>query len=173
MQLDLTRYRQPLDQFARTFQPGELTPEQDAYRVVGPVDVAFDIHRDRDKFRLVGHLRTALELTCSRCLEPFSFPLEAAFDLRYLPAAAMSTESERAIGDDDLETSYYQNDEIDLSGLVAEQILLALPMKPLCREECRGLCQECGANLNTGPCACQPSRLDPRLAGLRPLKLDS
>ena len=76
--------------------------------------------------------------------------MDAPFDLRYLPASEMSTEAEREVEDDDLETSYYRDDQIDLNELLREQFYLALPMKPLCREDCKGLCPQCGTNLNTG-----------------------
>ena len=68
MKLDLTRYRQPISHFARTFQPDEVGGEAETYQIVAPVELEFDIHKDKDKFRLVGHLRTELELTCSRCV---------------------------------------------------------------------------------------------------------
>ena len=77
MQLDLTRYRQPLSHFAETFQPEEVAQEGDAYRIVAPVELEFDIHKDKDRFRLVGTVRTELELPCSRCLEPFRLPVDA------------------------------------------------------------------------------------------------
>ena len=67
MQLDLTRYRQPVSEFARTFKPEDVGDEADAYRIVAPVDLAFEIHKDKDKFRLVGTVVTELELLCSRC----------------------------------------------------------------------------------------------------------
>ena len=72
--------------------------------------------------------------------------------------------------DDDLTTAFYGNDEIDLGQLVLEQFYLALPMKPLCRESCRGLCPECGTNLNTATCSCVREWTDPRLDGLRALR---
>jgi uncharacterized protein len=170
MLLDLTRYRQPLGHFARTFQPSDVGGDGDAYRVVAPVELEFDIHKDKDKFRLVGHVRTELELTCSRCLEPFRFLVDAAFDQRYLPSSQASTEAEREIEEDDLETSYYSDEQIDLNELLREQFYLALPMKPLCREDCKGLCAHCGTNLNTGRCDCAPVWEDPRLAALKALK---
>ena len=169
MQLDLTRYRSPLSSFARTFQPAEVADEGDAYRIVAPVDVAFEIHKDKDKFRLVGTVTAELELPCGRCLEPFRLPVAAPFDLRYLPASAVSTEPEREMDDEDLETSYYRNDQIDLNELIREQFYLALPMKPLCQDACRGLCPQCGTNLNTGTCDCAPVWEDPRLAALKGL----
>jgi uncharacterized protein len=172
MLLDLTRYRRPLDRFARTFQPLEVGDESDTYRVVSPVELAFDIHKDREKFRLVGAVHAELELGCSRCLEPFALKVDAPFDLRYLPAAAMSLEAEREVPDEDLDLSYYRDDHIDLNELLREQFYLALPMKPLCREDCRGLCPQCGANLNTAACDCATAWEDPRLAALKSLRLD-
>ena len=169
MQLDLTRYRQPLNHFSRTFQPGDVGQEGDAYRIVAPVHLDFELHKDKEKFRLVGRAQTELELACSRCLEPFRMPVDSAFDLRYLPAAEMSADDEREVQEEDLETSYYRDDQIDLNELLREQFYLALPMKPLCREDCKGLCAQCGTNLNTGTCACAAEWEDPRLAPLKGL----
>ena len=173
MLLDLTRYRRPLESFRRTFQPDEVAQPDDAYRIVAPVDLAFEIHKDKDKFRLVGATQTELELGCSRCLEPFRLTVDAPFDLRYLPFSAASTEPEREVEEEDLETGYYRDDQIDLNQLLREQFYLALPMKPLCREDCKGLCSHCGTNLNLGSCDCAPAWEDPRLAALKALKDDS
>lgn len=173
MQLDLTRYRQPLAHFSRTFTPEEVEQPGDAYRIVTPVKLEFELHKDKDRFRLVGLAETELELPCSRCLEPFRLPVHAPFDLRYLPASEMSQEEEREVEEDDLETSYYRDDQIDLNELLREQFYLALPMKPLCREDCKGLCAQCGTNLNTATCDCQSEWADPRLAALRELKRES
>jgi uncharacterized protein len=170
MKLDLTRYRQPVSHFARTFQPGEVASEDGTYHIVAPVELEFDIHKDKDKFRLEGHLRTELELTCSRCLEPYRFAVDGDIDQRYLPASAASTDPEREVQEDDLETSYYSDDQIDLAELMREQFYLGLPMKPLCRDDCRGLCPQCGTNLNTGTCDCSPVWEDPRLAALKAIK---
>ena len=170
MQLDLTRYRQPVGHFARTFLPQELGGDHDAYQIAVPVELEFDIHKDKDKFRLVGRVGTELELSCSRCLEPYRFPIDASFDHRYLPSSEASTEVEREIEENDLETSYYHEDQIDLNELMREQFYLALPMKPLCLEGCKGLCVQCGTNLNTGSCDCAPVWEDARLAALKALK---
>src|ERR671938_471112 len=128
MKLDLTRYRQPVSHFGRTFQPEEVTGDADAYQIVTPVELEFDIHKDKDKFRLVGRVRAELELACSRCVEPYRFPIDVEFDQRYLPSSAASDEAEIEVGDDDLETSYYADDQIDLNQLMREQFYLALPM---------------------------------------------
>src|SRR5918912_4451602 len=170
MKLDLTRYRQPVSHFGRTFQPAEVGGDADTYQIVEPVELEFDIHKDKDKFRLVGRVRAELELTCSRCVEPYRFPIDAEFDQRYLPSSAASDQAETEVGDDDLETSYYADDQIDLNQLMREQFYLALPMKPLCREDCKGLCPQCGTNLNANTCDCEPGWVDPRLAALASLR---
>ena len=170
--LNLARIRTPHERFEQTYTPGQLESSDD-FRVVEPVSLAFDITKDNQQFRLVGTVRTTLELPCSRCLEPFIMPIEQAFDLRYQPHARNTGEGEREIEEDDLTTAFYENDEIDLGQLMREQFYLALPMKPLCREDCQGLCPVCGTNLNTGTCTCKREWDDPRLAALKKLKADS
>jgi uncharacterized protein len=115
-----------------------------------------------------------LELNCSRCLEPFTLPVDAAFDLRYHPRVENTGggADEREIAEDDLTTAFYENEEIDLGHLMREQFNLSLPMKPLCGDDCRGLCPVCGTNLNRGTCDCKREFDDPRLAVLRTLKTE-
>jgi uncharacterized protein len=114
-------------------------------------------------------VRTELELPCSRCLEPFRLPVDASFDQRFLPSSAMATQEEREVQEDDFEISYYRDDQIDLNQLLREQFYLVLPMKPLCGEDCKGLCAQCGTNLNTATCTCATEFQDPRLAPLKGL----
>ena len=170
MKLDLAKIRQAQTRYDRTFGSSEVQMADDAYEVAAPVHLGFDIHKDQDKFRLVGTVRTELELACSRCLEPFRLPVDATFDQRYLPQPEPSADDETEVAEEDLETSFYRDEQIDLKELLREQFYLALPMKPLCRDECRGLCPQCGTNLNAGQCDCAPAWEDPRLAPLKQLK---
>lgn len=168
MKLDLTRFRCPVDHVERTLAPAEVSPaDADAYRVVAPVALAFDVHKDENRFRLDGTVRTELELACSRCLEPFHVPVDVQFDLRYLPQSEEPVGGDRYRADEDIDASYYLDDAISLSDLLQEQFYLAIPMKPLCRKGCRGLCSQCGTNLNDGACTCAAAWEDPRLAPLR------
>ena len=171
MQLDLTRYHQGLNHFSRVLQPDDVGQEGEAYRIAEPVHVDMQIHKDRERFRLVGTVRTRLELPCSRCLEPFSVPIDSSFDLRYLPveAADEGSATDREVSEEDLDASVYRDDQIDLNELLREQFYLTLPMKPLCREDCAGLCPQCGTNRNTETCVCSPQWEDPRLAPLKRL----
>jgi uncharacterized protein len=172
MKLELSRIRRAEEHFERTFSPEELPQEGEAYRVTAPVQLVMDIRKDKDKFRLVGTVRTELQLACSRCLEPYRLSLDASFDQRYLPQGQQDAEGEVEVEDDDLETSYYTDDQIDLDELLREQFYLALPMKPLCQDACKGLCVQCGTNLNTGTCDCETPWEDPRLATLKNLRTE-
>jgi uncharacterized protein len=153
----------------RHLEPSVFSRQDEAYSIVEPVDLGFDVHRDGDRVRLVGEVSGVIELACSRCLEPFRLPVHAGFDLRYVPRASNAGEGEREIQEDDLSTAYYDEDTIDLEQLVREQFYLAIPMKPLCVEACKGLCPQCGKNLNQGPCDCKTEWEDRRLAALKGL----
>src|SRR5262245_31279541 len=152
MLLDLSRIRTPHERYEKVYQP-EQFPDQDDFRVTAPVSLAFDIFKDdmfknKAQFRLAGTVRAELELACSRCVEPFRVPIDGEFDLRYQPHTHNTGEGEREIEEDDLTTAFYENDQIDLGQLMREQFYLALAMKPLCGDGCRGLCPIRGPNLN-------------------------
>lgn len=167
--LNLSRIRTAEERYEKVYQP-DAFEGQDSFRVIEPVALAFDIFKDKAQFRLAGTVKTTLELPCGRCLEPYTLPVDAAFDLRYHPHAENAGEGEQEIEEDDLSTAFYENDTIDLGQLMREQFYLALPMKPLCSDACHGLCSICGANLNRETCGCKREWEDPRLAVLRELK---
>jgi uncharacterized protein len=121
-----------------------------------------------------GRLAAQLELQCGRCLEPYALPLAQELDLFYLPRAAgqpQEQEEDVELDDRDVVVGYYDGDRLDLGEAMREQIVLALPLSRLCREDCRGRCVTCGQDLNQGACGCPPAEepLDPRLAPLRKL----
>jgi len=166
MFLDISQLRGGRDRIDRRYPPSAFDPEEGAYRVVAPVALGFEISSERNQFRLVGRVATVLELSCSRCLEPFRLPLDEAFDLLFLPQRENTGEGESEVEEDDLGTAFYRDETIDLGGLMRERFVLAVPMKPLCADGCRGLCPQCGTNLNTATCQCVRRWTDPRLAEL-------
>lgn len=169
MQLDLTQIRQPETELSRRYEPSQFEGRGNQFRIIAPVDLRLKIHKDKERFRLVGTLSTVLELTCSRCLEPFSMPVDTNFDLRFLPQTDNIPGQDEEVEDEDLSETFYRDDVIDLGQLMDEQIYLMLPMKPLCKADCKGLCANCGTNLNVATCDCQVRWEDPRLAGLKAL----
>lgn len=129
----------------------------------GPSDIVEDI-------RVRGSLETRMEVACARCLDPVSQPIEASFDLIFRPSGADLDNTDRAISTSETEIGYYEGDGLLLEDVLREQILLALPAKNLCREDCKGLCPECGRNRNTDPCDCAATSTDPRWEQLKALQ---
>src|SRR5688572_17586994 len=143
MLLDLNKLHGQREHFARTFQPSAFDPQDSEYRVAAPVEVSLEVQKvGKDAFGVTGSLSTRLEVVCSRCVEPIDVPVNATFDLRYVPHLENAGEDEKEIGEDDLTTAFYREGMLDVIDLLREQFVLALPMKPLCREACRGLCVE-------------------------------
>ena len=142
--LNLSRIRTAREHFEEVYPPDSFATNQEDFSVAATVSLAFDIDKDKDQFRLAGRVETMLELPCSRCLEPFRWPVDAPFDLRYQPRGENSGEGEREIQEDDLTTAFYENETIDLGQLMREQFYLSLPMKPLCDPGCRGCARSAG-----------------------------
>ena len=141
---------------------------------VARIDIDRDQHIALDDLarRLFGQVATTVRRDCCRCLKPFDVPMEMDVDLRYLPQVVNMGESEYEISEDDLATAFYRDDQIDLGDMAREQLQLASPMKPLCREDCLGLCHVCGVDRNAVACGCDTAWHDPRLEGLRKLLLE-
>jgi uncharacterized protein len=115
---------------------------------------------------LKGQIHGAVALQCHRCLEPYLLEVETTFSYVLVPRDAEEAEDEGI----DVEISAYDDDVIDLGGVFREQLLLQLPMRYICREECKGLCPGCGADLNIEECRCEPLPKDSPFAVLRGLK---
>lgn len=133
--------------------------------------VVLRIIRVKKMVLIEGTINIDASLTCSRCCGDFVQSLKnITFKEEYNPAEEIIQEDEQELTDQDMELNYYNNDEIDLKELIKEQVLISVPMKPLCSENCKGICAGCGKELNAGPCECNEDILDPRLAPLQQLK---
>ncbi len=129
----------------------------------GPKDIVADI-------RLRGHFAGNFQVPCARCVEPVEIPLSAEFDLIFRPAEADADAPERSITAPETEIRYYQKDSLLREDVLREQVLLSLPVRTLCKPDCKGLCPRCGQNRNNQACSCDEGPQDPRweaLAGLR------
>ncbi len=156
-------------------RPGEWFREfgrgrEDLPVELGPVEVSLKARRTGDTVYLEGTIETTVTADCCRCLEAARLPLAAAFAYTGVPEEERFAE-ERELRSEDLEVVFYTEDTLDLDPIVYEQILLQIPLKILCREDCRGLCPHCGANLNDGPCRCPEEAVDGRFSVLKKLKI--
>ena len=141
-------------------------------RVTGTTAARLHLRKVGATVYLTGEMDTEVELDCSRCGKPYTFRMVVGIDLDINPAAAAAVEQEKELHAEDMEVEYYRDDVIDLTEFLKEQVLLNLPMKPLCDEGCRGLCQYCGKDLNEGGCSCEVPTGHPGLAGLKDMLKD-
>ena len=143
----------------------------DPAELLEPASFLLKVRTQGDVVYVSGHVTARVRQSCCRCVEYFEKPLRKTFDLEYRTDPETLPEGEEVgLRYADLTVGFYRHDEIDLKPLIAEQILLELPMKPVCRSGCRGLCDQCGTNLNRNDCGCSKNRSDPRLAPLEEFK---
>ena len=141
------------------------------FAFVGPANVRLRYYRSGQEIFLEGDMRATVIGQCARCLESFEFAHAPRFSFIMVPRHGRWAEEDLAGGGGDL--TWYEGEEIDVSPMLRERMLLALPTLPLCRDACRGLCAQCGRDLNAGPCDCAAAVGDPRFAVLRSLKRSS
>lgn len=140
------------------------------YRFLSPLLVTISYHRSMEDIFFSGKVEGDLSGLCAHCLEEYPLHVTREFSCVLSPQRTFGREV--ALTRDDLALSFYAGKEIDLSPLVYEQVILALPTHPLCREECKGLCSRCGTNLNLGQCGCREEWHDPRLAVFATLRVN-
>ncbi|MFN3475993.1 MAG: YceD family protein [Candidatus Methylomirabilales bacterium] len=151
------------------YPPGDLALEiEGLWEPRAPVEATVRFERRGEGVMASGVFSTIVGLTCSRCSEPFALPVHDEFQVFFVRPSPLR-EEEVELSREELDVEFLVEDRIDILNLIRQNILLDLPVQPLCREECRGLCSKCGANLNEGLCGCQKGRIDPRVEPLRKL----
>lgn len=164
--------------FREEFQPGSIDLGAEVHHVTpvttsGRAEIVEERHGRHEvvkDIRLVGNFATRLGLLCARCVEPVSHDVARDFDLLYRPLGADRKADEVSITEAETEIGYYQGEGLMLEDVLREQILLAVPLKTVCSEACRGLCPQCGKNLNTESCNCEHGIKDPRWAALNEIR---
>jgi uncharacterized protein len=137
---------------------------------VAPVEVDGTLSFAEPNFWLEMRLATVAAVTCDRCLRQFELPLAETVQWMVQQRSARPEPVERELGRDELGLIEVSGDSFESAPLVREQIVLALPAKPLCREDCAGLCPVCGGDRNLGECGCREPATDPRWAALSALR---
>jgi uncharacterized protein len=167
----------PID-FREEYSPGaiDLGPELRQLSLLhaeGQADLVEEHHGKHEiiqDIRLRGKLNTSLEADCARCVEPVVHKLSREFDLLYRPLGSDAGRDELSVTDAEAEIGYYEGEGLLLEDAIREQVLLALPLKMVCRDECKGLCPQCGQNLNESTCSCITPHQDLRWSALKEIR---
>lgn len=155
-------------QLAEMVAAGEATfPEQVKYRI--------EISRLIDMIEVAGHIESVLELKCGRCLESYQMPFSSDFFLTYskeLPEFDDDDGEETELSAEEMGLILIEGEELELLEPLQEQLMMAMPIQPICRNECKGLCPICGCNLNTATCQCVEEKFDTRFDALKNFKIN-
>ena len=158
--------------FDETFRAGQIDfagdqlEQQSVLRAGGEAALVADSPAE---IRIQGRYQVEMAAACDRCLEPTRYPLEGSFDLCYRPVETIAREEEVGIDEAESEIGFYEGGGIELEDVLREQILLALPMQRICREDCKGICPVCGQNRNQAACNCKMEDAAGRWGALRNL----
>ena len=155
--------------FAHVYGTGELDFNDDRVRLIEPPEISGRMVRKGNQVLLNGRLSALTQVDCDRCLKAVDVLVRTEFNLQYVTATDYKSAHAAELEESDLALSIFDGEAIDIDEIVREQVLLAVPTRSLCREDCNGFCPVCGADRNLKECGCRAGDSDPRWAGLKEL----
>lgn len=144
-------------------------------KCLSPIQVSVRVINTRGGMQVKGNVAGTVELVCTRCLEPITYHVEAAFDEEFFPVGGnqyemwLEQQKEPGVYPLGLDDNFYSDNLLDVSRVVRDSFIMAIPLNPVCKPDCLGICPHCGANRNQQPCECEGAQVDPRLEILRQL----
>jgi len=169
MRIELENLEGGRGDFAHVYQPEDLNPVDERVQIIEPATVSGRVRLSGNEVFVNGHVETRAQVECDRCLKPVELPVRADFELEYITGDEYESSPAAELTEAEMSVAVFDGEAIDVDEVVKEQILLAVPTRMLCREDCKGICPECGTDLNTGECACKKDDIDPRWAALKNL----
>jgi len=170
MRIELENLEGGKGDFAHVYNPDELNPVDERVKLSAAAEVNGKIRLAGNEVFVNGHVDTRAQVECDRCLKPVEVPVNADFELEYISGSEYESSAAAELTEAEMSVSVFDGKAIDVDEIVKEQILLTVPTRMLCREDCKGICPECGTDRNTGECSCVTSDIDPRWAALKKLK---
>lgn len=170
MIIELFSVKDSPHKFEFLFAPEEIELEQENVKLIENVKIIGELTKGIVRIETHGTIRAKAEIECTRCIQPIEKELEIPFKASFIAPEHFTEAKEAELHESDLDVSVYEDDKIDLTELVREQIILNLPEQIFCREDCKGLCAKCGENRNLIDCKCEEKEIDPRWAALKNLK---
>ncbi len=169
MRIELSQLEDGKTEFENVYEPDALALEDEQVTLCGPTSVKGKVRLSGVEAIVKGHLDSCIEVNCDRCLRPIKLPVAADFDLEYISGNDYEANRNLELTEDLMSISIFDGDSIDVDEIVKEQLLLAVPTRSLCKDDCKGFCPTCGADKNAGECSCETSEVDPRWAALKDL----
>jgi uncharacterized protein len=169
MRIELENLEGGKGDFAHVYNPDELNPVDERVKLTAPATVNGKIRLAGNEVFVNGHVDTRAQVECDRCLKPIELPVNADFELEYITGSEYESSAVAELTEAEMSVAVFDGEALDVDEIVKEQILLAVPTRMLCREDCKGICPQCGVDKNTGECNCETKEIDPRWAALKNL----
>jgi uncharacterized protein len=169
MRIELENLEGSKGDFAHVYQPEDLNPVDEQVSLIAPAAVNGKVRLTGNEVFVNGHIDTRAQVECDRCLKPVELLVNVDFTLEYISGSEYESSQTAALTEEEMSVSVFDGGAIDVDEIVKEQILLAVPTRMLCREDCKGICPDCGIDRNTGECDCLTNDIDPRWAALKNL----
>ena len=169
MRIELENLEGGKGDFAHVYQPDDLNPVDERIVLTEPATVSGKVRLAGNEVFVNGHVETRAQVECDRCLQPVEIPVNTDFALEYITGSEYESAQAVELTEEEMSVSVFDGEAIDVDEIVKEQIVLAVPTRMLCREDCKGICPECGTDRNTGDCNCVTNDIDPRWAALKKL----
>ena len=169
MRIELSTLEGAKGTFAHSYAEGELVLGEDRLRLVQPPAVSGEIRRESRRVHVKGRAVAGVQVECDRCLKFIELPVDSSFKIEYVTQEDYQAQQAVELTEDDLDLTVFDGEVIDIDALVTEEILLAVPDHIVCKDDCKGICPQCGQDRNSVDCGCETPDGDPRWAGLKEL----
>ena len=169
MRIELENLEGGKGDFAHLYQPEDLNPVDERITLSGPATVSGKVRQAGNEVFVDGHVETRAQVECDRCLQPVEIPVNTDFALEYVTGSEYEAARAVELTEAEMSIAVFDGEVIDIDEIVKEQVVLTVPTRMLCREDCKGICPECGADRNSGECSCSTNEIDPRWAALKKL----
>jgi len=169
MRIELENLEGGKGDFAHVYRPEDLNPVDERISLSGPATVSGKVRHAGNEVFVNGHVETRAQVECDRCLQPVEIPVNTDFALEYVTGSEYEAARAVELTEAEMSIAVFDGEAIDIDEIVKEQVVLTVPTRMLCREDCKGLCPECGADRNSGECSCSTNDIDPRWAALKKL----
>lgn len=170
MRIELANLEDGKGTFANSYQPADLNPIDEQVNLKSPAVITGNLRLSGKELFVNGHLEAGARVECDRCLKPLDVEVNTDFTLEYIRGADYESSQLAELGEEAMAISVFDGESIDVDEIVKEQLLLAIPTRRLCTEDCKGICPDCGTDLNSGSCNCKSEQVDPRWAALKNFK---
>lgn len=169
MRIELENLEGGKGDFAHVYRPEDLNPVDERISLSGPATVGGKVRHAGNEVFVNGHVETRAQVECDRCLQPVEIPVNTDFALEYVTGSEYEAARAVELTEAEMSIAVFDGEAIDIDEIVKEQVVLTVPTRMLCREDCKGICPECGADRNSGECSCSTNDIDPRWAALKKL----